>query len=422
MQKNSMQRIKFVAVLATFICISASQTGNATQLNFNFKSFQKYLISNSNYLELPPTKSIPIYKLTSEPVYNRQLIAKQRNYFEIIGHPLRIGTTYPDNLFLSQNPFGLPPNSIIGTSPAPFAVIVSLNIKDRRGRFAFSFKGTGGKIQINFTKGKEPKKRIGKLVETFPDGSVNSNVLEFGSMGRYIVEFQCDSNVYFGGVLFLDRGSTLIKPVANQLPKIAFVGDSFSEPTISDLSNSYQWQGFPQVFSWMTKTNVEAVAAGGTGYLKQFNNRMAASERIKTEVIPREFDVVVIALGINDLFSYRGSELSLVLAEILQTFKLESPKTLVYVVSPFWPRGLSFAPESLLQTNDLLQLTCKEYKGCTYLNLWSSGGYIQGSGTALTPKGDGNADWVTGPDGTHPTILGHQFIARLLLQKMIEAN
>ena len=402
------------------LLIPGSQAGNAAPLNLDFKSFQKYLISNSHDLELPPTVSIPIYRLTTEPVYNRLVIAKQKKYFEIVGHPLRSGIQYPDNLFLSQNAIGLPSNSIIGTSPSPFAVIVSINIKDRRGRFAFSFKGSGGKIQINVTKGAGPKNRIERLVESPTDGSLNSNVVEFGSTGRYIVEFQCDSNVYFGGVLFLDSGSTLIKPVAKQKPRIAFVGDSFSEPTISDVGISYAWQGFPQVFSWMTNTNVEAVAAGGTGYLRKLNNRVAASDRIETEVIPRKFDVVVVALGINDLIYFKSSELSAALANVLQTFKLKSPKTIVYVVSPFWPRGISFAPESLMETNEMLQVACSEYKGCAYLDLWSNGGYIQGSGKALSPKGDGNADWITGPDGTHPTIIGHQYIARLVLQKMLE--
>ena len=417
---NSKLRITLVAMLVVLLLVPANLAGNAEPLNLDFKAFQKYLILNSRNLELPPTKSIPIYTLTAEPVYNRQVIAKQKNFFEIIGHPLRSGLQHPDNLFLSQNAIGLPSNSVIGTSPSPFAVIVSMNIKDRRGRFAFSFKGSGGKIQINFTKGAGSKHRIEKIVESPTDGSVNSNVVEFGSAGRYMVEFQCDSNVYFGGVLFLDSGSTLIKPAAKQKPRIAFVGDSFSEPTISDVGISYAWQGFPQVFSWMTNTNVEAVAAGGTGYLRMLNNRVAASDRIKTEVIPRNFDVVVIALGINDLIYFKSSELSAVLTDILQTFKLKSPKTIVYVVSPFWPRGIPFAPESLMETNEMLHLACIEYKGCAYLDLWSNGGYIQGSGNAMSPNGDGNADWITGPDGTHPTIIGHRYIARLVLQKILE--
>lgn len=208
--------------------------------------------------------------------------------------------------------------------------------------------------------------------------------------------------------------------MANQRPRIAFVGDSFSEPTISDVGISYAWQGFPQVFSWMTNTNVEAVAAGGTGYLRNLKNRVAASDRIKTEVIPRNFDVVVVALGINDLIYFKSSDLSAVLADILQTFKLKSPKTIVYVVSPFWPRGISFAPESLMETNEMLKFACSEYKGCAYLDFWSDGGYIQGSGNVMSPSGDGNADWITGPDGTHPTIIGHQYIARLVLQKILE--
>jgi len=411
-----------MVVLVACMCALASKTGSAAPLNLTFSSFQKYLTSNSRYLEPPPSKSIPIYTLTTEPMYNRLAITKQIRYFEVVGHPLRIGTQYPDDLYLSQNAIGLPANSVIGTSPSPFAVVVSMNIKDRRGRFVFNFKGSGGKILINFTKESWPKYQIAKLVETPADGSVNSNIVEFGSKGRYTVEFQCDSNVYFGGVSFLDSMSNLIKPVAKQKPRIAFVGDSFSEPTISDHSISYAWQGFPQVFSRMTNTNVESVAAGGTGYLRQLNNRVGGSERIKAEVVSQKFDVVVVALGINDLLYFKGSELGAVLADILNTFKLKSPKTLVYVVSPFWPKGFSFAPDSLVESNEMLHLACMEYKGCAYIDLWSNGGYIQGSGTTLTPKGDGNADWITGPDGTHPTILGHQYIARLVLQKMLELN
>ena len=415
---------RFLLCLA--IIFGAVALGNteaiAAPLNINFSSFKNYLISSSQYRNMPLTKEISVYKLTTEKVFNKEAIAKQKEKIEVIGPLLRIGSNYPDNFFLSQNAVGLPPSSLVGTSPSPFAVLVSMTITDPRGRFAFSFKGTGGKISINYKKGSGSKYRIAKLVEPPVDGSLNTNIVEFGSSGKFVVEFQCDSNISFGGVSFLDKKSTLDKPVGKQKPRVAFAGDSFSEPTISDLDDSYSWQGFPQVFASMTNTNVQSVASGGTGYLKQYNNRIDGLSRIKKEVVPQKFDVVVIALGINDLAYFKSSELSAALVDVLNSFKLESPKSLVYVVSPFWPKGSTFAPESLLESNHLLDLACKEYERCAFIDLWKDGGYIQGSGTSLEPHGDGNADWITGPDGTHPTILGHQYIARLILQKILELN
>ncbi len=45
-------------------------------------------------------------------------------------------------------------------------------------------------------------------------------------------------------------------------------------------------------------------------------------------------------------------------------------------------------------------------------------GWITGSGNAANPKADGNADQYISADGTHPTDLGHQFLALKLAEAL----
>lgn len=415
------KRKLIIQLISLVLCfnIIGIQTGNAEFIIYDFSIFKKHLVRNSKITLLPKTISAPLYKLTTEKLFNIESITKQKQKFEIIGPNLRSGSTYPDNLFLSQNAYGQTSTSTIGTTPSPFSIIVSMNISDARGRFAFKFKGSGGKISITSKKNSGTKYRIAKLVVTPPDGSINTFILELGSKGKFLLEFQCDANVYFGGIYFLDNKSSITMPESIKKPRVAIVGDSFSEPTISDTEVSYSWQGFPQIFAQITGTNVYSFAAGGTGYVKQFQNRASGLERFRTEVLPAKFDVVIIALGINDLRSSYGADLNMVLQDMLAFSKLQSPNTLVFVVSPFWPNGIMYAPQSLSETNDMLNVTCVEYINCRFINLWSDNGYIQGSGNMLEPKNDGNADWITGPDGTHPTIRGHEYIARYILNKML---
>lgn len=40
-------------------------------------------------------------------------------------------------------------------------------------------------------------------------------------------------------------------------------------------------------------------------------------------------------------------------------------------------------------------------------------GWVTGTGNSATKAGDGNADWVVGPDGVHPTFAGHRWLSAL---------
>ena len=134
----------FISLL--ILTLVNASPASAIQPAFDFKLFRNYLVSNSNNYKIPKDKKVSIYQVKSEKIFGYQPIAEQQKLFQIIGPTLRIGKNYPDNLFISQNAFGLPPSSLLGTSPSPFALRVSINLADRKGRLGFSFKGTGGKI------------------------------------------------------------------------------------------------------------------------------------------------------------------------------------------------------------------------------------------------------------------------------------
>lgn len=319
---------------------------------------------------------------------------------------------------MAQNPFGTKSFFKSGTSPSPYAIVSKLRIYDSRGRFVITYKGTGAKISITFKKNENNRQRIAQILASPSDGNIYRKIVELGEPGSYEVSLECDSNAAVGEINFLEKKSKLLHNIAKPMPKIAFVGDSFSEPTISDSADSYSWQGYPQVFARISNTNVFSIAAGGTGYIQTLGTREAALIRIDQDVIPLKFDIIVLALGINDN-TKDPLNTSAELGMILELLQRKSSKSLIYVLSPFWPKGIEYAPSSISKMNSSFENQCGKYTFCKFLDLWVGDGYIQGDGSMTTPTGKGNSDWITGTDGTHPSVGGHDYIAKYILNLML---
>ncbi len=122
---------------------------------------------------------------------------------------------------------------------------------------------------------------------------------------------------------------------ANRPPRVIIVGDSYTEGT----GALGTWRGFAlslrQKFGWDTWMS----GSGGTGYLNPGpNGRKKLRDRVQTDIIRQNPDLVIIAGGTNDggygeaaLYSEAG----LLYDEILSAL----PNTRIVVVGPWWPNA-----------------------------------------------------------------------------------
>lgn len=220
----------------------------------------------------------------------------------------------------------------------------------------------------------------------------------------------------FGGVTVgvNDTVFPCSKPLA---PKCIILGDSYTEPTGADCGMSGWSSVACQLLGWEASPS----GSGGTGYLNPGPSpRVPFNNRIQTDVINQNPQILIIAGGINDI-SYDTTQLSSAVTSLLQNLKNALPNTMIFVVSN-WTQHTP-------QTNELN--TCSAIKtsvlncgipfidvsnGSTYLSNQTAinqniGAWINGYGY-VGSSSSGNSTLYIGSDATHPTQVGHNYLGR----------
>jgi|SRR5579883_2088785 len=211
----------------------------------------------------------------------------------------------------------------------------------------------------------------------------------------------------FGGVA-TQQGDNIYSPANALGPRCIVLGDSYTEGLLCYA------QRLADLMGW----EVWSSGVGGTGYLNPGPaGRVKFRDRVQADVLQNNPDMVIIAGGIND-GSYPPRALQNEAQALYHIIITNLPSTKLVVVGPWWPRGNP--PQSILDTRDAIKSAAIGL-GVTFIDPIGStnvqqvnAGWITGTGNVATPAGDGNADNYISSDGTHPTDLGHQYLATKL--------
>ncbi len=264
--------------------------------------------------------------------------------------------------------------------------------------------GTGGSFRLRIdgqyarlspTPGPPPDGLFYWLKVTFPDSKRRSFAFEA-------------SGVAFGGVAIQADGQ-LRWPTQPLGSRCIVLGDSYSEGL------TCYAQRLGQLMTW----EVWSSGVGGTGYLNSGPlGRVNFRERVQSDVISRYPDVVIVAGGLNDPTGGLAAEAGAIYDQIIENL----PAARLIVVGPWWPRGIP--TQSILDNRDALK-TAALARNLVFIDplvatdpSQVNAGWITGTGNAANPKADGNADQYISADGTHPTDLGHQFLALKLAEAL----
>lgn len=199
----------------------------------------------------------------------------------------------------------------------------------------------------------------------------------------------------------------IYRPSARTLPHVEkwlAVGDSFTEG---------QW---PQVMkATLGQNNLVKAGSGGTGWLDNGGEevkRVALKDRYQTDVIAENPLIVQYALGLNDRDEYVADPAAFRLAvtTVIDAVAAALPLTEQILFGPFSPKGIGTNgvdyrdPVLVAMDADLAQIA--RARGLRFISPIQEG-WITGNPEA---PGFGNADIYIGPDKTHLSAAGHEYI------------
>ena len=349
----------------------------------------------------PPTITIGAPSGSSSIASARTVEPDAAGAIRFVGTVPTRGTVYPNTLFLASNRNGIALTSLNG-HPCWYAEF------DHDGSVVeFITRGTaaGFRIMVNgqFT---GPAQRNSATA----DGQFYPVKIDFGSRAMRRIRLEVNGNFEFGKFFIEPTASMWATPRIG--PRVCFIGDSFTEPTISDTATatvvSTGHEGWATICSRLLGWHDRYVlGSGSTGYLTSGTpGRVKFRDRVQNDVIARNPDIVVVAGGINDS-AYTPAQLGAEAALLYEQIRAGLPGARLYVLSPFFPRTPDAA---ILARSDALKAEALKVGAAFIDTLVPS--IITGSGKQGSPNGSGNAEVYTGADGTHPTFLGHEHLGR----------
>lgn len=207
------------------------------------------------------------------------------------------------------------------------------------------------------------------------------------------------------------KGSAGDAPKADR-PWVVF-GDSFAEGTGADTPGE---TGFPQLLGECVSELVLTDAQGGTGYLEPGPRnaptpRSIIGQRVETtmrELAPPK--VTLFAAGLNDRDRVGVAQTSspeqatAAATAAWEKAKAEAPRTRMVILGPFWTD--EEPDEAIFAVRDVLRDAAED------------AGYL-----FIDP-----VEWLVGrakmvgSDGTHPTQVGHEYIAKRLAAELTSAG
>ncbi len=153
--------------------------------------------------------------------------------------------------------------------------------------------------------------------------------------------------------------------------------------------------------------DVWASAIGFTGYVFP-GYAVNFGQRLEADVLQYHPDTVIVAGGLNDLERTTPQALSEAAVTLFRRIRQALPNARLFALGPWFPNGL-VSPQ-LAQEREAIHAAVVSAGGWFIDNTR----WITGTGSTVTPKGDGNADTFIGPIEHHPTAAGYAYIGARL--------
>lgn len=280
----------------------------------------------------------------------------------VLGGPISRGAAYPNYLGADMGKY---PQI---TSTSPTAVEFNLDTVDSTGRFEIYMKGNSQQYRILIMQPSGAWASCTRFAQrTMPgDGNMYHDLVELGSAGVYQIRIEFAGGVFVG---IKTTASDTVSALKSKRKRYIVVGDSFTEPTITDSGTKlYTSGGWVQQLAYLTGYDIWSAGSGGTGFVQTNGARPKCRDRLVNDVLAFNPDGVIFANGIND----GSSDIATFTSEVAGCF-LDCAGRELIVLSPFYPKGIEGFPVNFLQYRDVLKSQASAFGG-KFLDLLSYGG------------------------------------------------
>jgi lysophospholipase L1-like esterase len=278
----------------------------------------------------------------SSSITSFQQIRPTHTVFRVLHGQVARASSYPDYLGWR--------NTWTSTTSGGWAVEFDLDTVG--GVFEVLTKGDGAKLTVLIN-----GQYLAASAVTVPAGGALYNlIVTLSSGGFYRVRIELDGQTRFFGV---NVGPTDAVYAAPRRPiRAAWVGDSFSEPTISDSGGSHHGQGMVPMFGWATGWDVYPAGRGGTGFMNP-GTYVKYADRLPEILAVPNLDIVIFQLSGNDV-TYTTAQ---VVAQVQACITLARAAGFVFsnqiiVMSSWWNKQSQGMPAALIDQNNQVQALC----------------------------------------------------------------
>lgn len=314
---------------------------NLTIKNIALKILPQYRPSYRAVMTTPPTTTF----LTTTTIVNPLLWRSETNLtvagssfsFFKAGSPIMDGSSYPLYNYIKFSNVNYGGGSLLANS------------------YCVSFLHDGSELEI-LVRGiigailvKVDDQYISITSQIVPnDGGTYKYYIPFGSRKVRRID-AIIANSTFGGIN-TGPNDTII-PVSARGPRTIIMGDSFTEGTGANVQQLSWTGGFQDYMGW---DDIWSSGVGSTGYLATTGSKLKYRDRIATDVIPFNPDIVMVTGGFNDI-AFTASDLGAEATLLFQALRTGLPKALLIAVAPFTNKGISGVSKSTLDKKDAIK-------------------------------------------------------------------
>lgn len=325
--------------------------------SFTLADQRNYIRKLANKIKTPVLvdkvmASPPIVTLTTVPIITSPLswpsvygnIASSAFTFLRAGAQIINGGSFPDYNFIKFQ-------HITSASGVKDPTSYCVSIIHHGSELEFSGKGSGGTMRV-----KVDGEYISLTPITFTNnGSQYRYYIPFGSVAKRRVDFEC-YNVPFGG--FYTAQTDTIIPAPIDSPRVIIMGDSF-------LGAAGYRDSFSNYLGW---PDVWASGVGSTGILATNNGtKYKYRERILTDVVPFNPDIVIFPGSINDNI-YTGAQIADELKYLINLVRSYIPNCLICATSPLSNGGVAKTTINMWDQHEQIK-TVIESNGGLFLSM-----------------------------------------------------
>ena len=204
-------------------------------------------------------------------------------------------------------------------------------------------------------------------------------------------------------------------------------GDSFASGTTSDASTPFFVSGLHEIMNSCFGLELDHISSGvgGSGFFSglkpgdALTDGAPASIRrvLLTSTRGLDADLITVLAGNNDAGQSANPVFASEVSQFIDNARELHPNALIVFFGANSSPGNITAGTDILIENKMAEICA--LKGIVHIPMQTRNPkFLRGSGKQGATNGTGNTDSMTGPDGTHPTAVGHQLTGEFMAREL----